>query len=51
MPPLGCAAIHTHCPPKGHVPHNGRARIQEVAPVAKPLGSLVMLDTHQPLKF
>ena len=38
------------CPYEGHVPHTGRARTQEVAPVSKSLGSLAMLETHHPLK-
>ena len=38
------------CPYEGHVPHTGRARTQEVAEVSKSVGSLVMRETHQPLK-
>jgi hypothetical protein len=34
----------------GHVPHTGRAKTQEVVAVSKPVGLLVMRDTHQPLK-
>ncbi len=35
---------------EGHVPHTGRARIQEVASLSKAMGMLEWLETHQPLK-
>ena len=49
----GCAWVPRRgasCPYEGHVPHTGRGRFQEVASVSKPVGLLVMRDTHQPLK-
>ena len=34
----------------GHVPHTGRSRAQELAPVSKLLGALVLRERHQTLK-
>jgi hypothetical protein len=45
------ACPHSQCCYEGHVPHTGRARTQELAPVSKRLGALEELETHQPLKF
>jgi hypothetical protein len=50
---LGVAGCHGGaggCPYEGQVPHTGRARTQEFAPVSKVVGFLVMRVTHQPLK-
>ena len=41
----------SRCPYEGHVPHTGRARTQEVAKASKLLSTLMMFETHQPLKF
>ena len=47
----GCGWVPRRVTYEGHVPHTGRARTQEVAKASKLLSTLMMFETHQPLKF